>query len=828
MSMKERKLLLIGWDAADWQVIEPLLAAGEMPTLKSFINQGVRGNIASLSPTLSPILWSSIATGKRAYDHGICGFVEHLATTDRVVPVRSTNRKCKALWNILNEAGLKTNVVNWWPSHPAEKIDGVCVSNQFHLKPPPVGEPWPASKAVVSPENLEKLLHEFRVHPAELQLTHLIPFIPKAAQLNPEKDPILKAVMRILAHCSSIHNVTTWLMEHTEWDFMAVYQEAIDHFSHLAMRFHPPRMEGIDPEEFERYKDVVSAAYQFHDMMLERLLQLAGPDCDVILLSDHGYHSGVGRIDNLPDIPAAPALEHRKYGIFVASGPSFKEGIQLYGSSLLDITPTILHHFGLPVGEDMEGQVQLDIYPTSSEVGAIPSWENTKVRPEFLEDLPDADQNILHQLEEIGYVDLPHSDKEEYIRRELLYNRNLSLLEGGRYEQVVKEISDEWSLHQELRFGLLLAQAYQNLQDLDRWEDVLSDMARRHPGNGVVSFELGMLALARSDAAEAIRNFNELESSGIESVQLFNEIGRSYLVTGDLRLAIKYFDKSLALDATSAFAMTGKAQALLERGDDVRASQLIESSLSLQFFQPRAHYMLAQVALNKGDHKLAMKALEICLGQAPKHDAARKLLLKLKGVDTAHAPRAIVVVSGWPRSGTSMMMHMLQAAGVEVYVDLERQPDANNPDGYFEHSKVLQIGKNNSWISEVRGKAVKVVLPLLRYLPSSENYKLIVMHRPLTEVIVSQGVMKGNKREKLMKHFPFETALKFQQEEERLTRWLDKQPHMQQFHVELDRCISDPEAVMVELQEFLGIDLKLKAAAEIPNSERQRIKLGEK
>src|SRR5438105_15747327 len=84
------------------------------------------GNLASLRPMLSPILWTSIATGKHAFKHGVCGFTEVDHSINEVVPVSSRTRKCKAVWNILNEAGLKTHVVNWFATHPSEPIDGAC------------------------------------------------------------------------------------------------------------------------------------------------------------------------------------------------------------------------------------------------------------------------------------------------------------------------------------------------------------------------------------------------------------------------------------------------------------------------------------------------------------------------------------------------------------------------------------------------------------------------------------------------------------------------------------------------------------------------------
>ena len=115
-----KKVLLIGWDAADWKIINPLLDQGLMPTLDDFVNHGVIGNLATLRPILSPMLWNSIATGKRPDKHGILGFMEPDPQTGGVRPVTSTSRKVKALWNILTQRGYKTHVLGWFAGHPAD------------------------------------------------------------------------------------------------------------------------------------------------------------------------------------------------------------------------------------------------------------------------------------------------------------------------------------------------------------------------------------------------------------------------------------------------------------------------------------------------------------------------------------------------------------------------------------------------------------------------------------------------------------------------------------------------------------------------------------
>ena len=105
--MAKRRVLLIGWDAADWKMIDRLVAEGKMPNLARLIERGVVGNLATLYPSLSPMLWTSIATGKRPFKHGIWGFSEPDPGTGAIRPVTNLSRKTRAIWNILQTRGCR-------------------------------------------------------------------------------------------------------------------------------------------------------------------------------------------------------------------------------------------------------------------------------------------------------------------------------------------------------------------------------------------------------------------------------------------------------------------------------------------------------------------------------------------------------------------------------------------------------------------------------------------------------------------------------------------------------------------------------------------------
>ena len=152
MARPAKRLLILGWDAADWQVIDPLLARGRMPNLARLVAAGTRADLRTLEPKLSPILWSTIATGKTADKHGIHNFVEPNPSGEGVRVSSSTTRRTRALWNILSLQGLKVHAVGWYASHPAEPITGTCVSNLLcEGAPAAAGTDWPLMAGTVKP-----------------------------------------------------------------------------------------------------------------------------------------------------------------------------------------------------------------------------------------------------------------------------------------------------------------------------------------------------------------------------------------------------------------------------------------------------------------------------------------------------------------------------------------------------------------------------------------------------------------------------------------------------------------------------------------------------
>lgn len=482
-----RRVLLVGWDAADWKVIHPLIDAGKMPTVARLVERGTMASLATLRPMLSPMLWTSIATGKRPFKHGIHGFSEPTPDGAGIRPVTNLSRKTKAVWNIFTQHGLTSNVVGWWPSHPAEPIRGVMVSNHFQQAVGPPEDPWPVPAGSVHPKALTDQLAELRLNPNELLAEHILPFIPRAAEIDQERDRRLASCGKILAECTSVNAVATWLMQHEPWDFTAVYFDAIDHFCHGFMRYHPPRQEHVDERDFELYRGVIEAAYRYHDMMLHTLLALAGPETTVILMSDHGFHPDHLRPRVIPAEPAGPAIEHREFGIFVIAGPDIVADQLIHGVNLLDITPTLLTLFDLPAGQDMDGRPILEAFRDPPDIAPIASWDEVAgdagVHPTDAQLDPVQSQAAIDQLVALGYIEPPPADRQQAIDntvRELRYNLARSYMDDGRQgaaAEILETLYQRWP--NEHRFGVQLASCFLALERIDDLRSVVDDLATR-------------------------------------------------------------------------------------------------------------------------------------------------------------------------------------------------------------------------------------------------------------------------------------------------------------------------------------------------------------
>ncbi len=929
MNPSPTRVLLVGWDAADWKVIRPLLAAGQMPHLAGLMARGVHGNHATIYPALSPTLWTSIATGKRPPKHGVLGFSEPTADGRGIRPCSLLSRKTKALWNILAQEGKRSVVVGWWPSYPAEPIPGAMVSNHFQQVPDDPGAALPPLlPGMVSPARLIDELSDLRVCPAEIPAEMLRLFVPRFDEVDQEHDKSLHDLAKILAETISVHAAATDLLEREPWDFGAVYFDTIDHASHRFMQYHPPRRSGVAEREFELYRDVVANVYRHHDAMLGRYLQLAGPDTHILVVSDHGFHSDLLRPQWIPAEPAGPAVEHRHFGIFVMAGPGLQRGERIFGSSILDVTPTVLTLFGLPVGLDMDGTPQTQAWEQPPEIQRIPSWdsvpgEDGQHPPNAIQD-PRTAAAALEQMIALGYIAPLPDDVTEAVRettRELDYNLARAFSDANQAHEaapILERLWEEWPM--EHRFGLHLIDALGRLgrvaprrealqklrarseqfaaeakEKLSTWpeEPATTDViAQRQPEARRRAFEhrtyiersqgLGRL-LVREEITQALLEGDRARASAeLESLMdgrnlppgLAGFVAATLVDLGRGDEALPILDSLLEIDPESPALEALRAEIYYRKKDWQGVVDAASGALGLVYFNPRLHMLLGLALVQLGHTSDGTNELRVAVNQNPSQlialyalerlsrddvevsqryrlmrDAVRKSMTRERrernmrppvsntpeaGYDfTAWcqepapvlgplAPDEIVVVSGLPRSGTSMLMRVLEAGGVPVIADDHRPADESNRHGYFELAAVKNIARDIGWIPQAYRKAVKVVAPLLQYLPTKLAVRVIVVHRPISSLLASQEAMK--ERLGTVAHGSDEGALArhFAAAMQKLPEMFRTRPQWSVLHVAYETTLTDPVGQSARLAAFLGPHFDARRAASAIDSSQKR------
>jgi predicted AlkP superfamily phosphohydrolase/phosphomutase/tetratricopeptide (TPR) repeat protein len=868
------RVLLVGWDAADWKVASPLVDRREMPNLERLIDRGVMADLATLQPVLSPMLWNTIATGHRPDRHGIHGFTEVDEHSGEIRAVSSLSRRCKALWNVLTQSGRRVHSINWFGSHPAEPIRGICVSDAYTQGIEQLGGPPSLAPGTVHPSELTEEFANLRLGIEEVDEALLALFVPQIAEVDQDRDTRLATIARLIAETLTVHNAATRVLEEEPWDLVAIYYPGIDHFSHGFMDFHPPRLEGVSEELFTLYSDVVNSAYRLHDLLLGRLLVLAGPDTAVLLVSDHGYHSDHLRILETPQVPTGPSYHHRDHGILVLAGPGIKSDERIYGVGLLDITPTVLTLLGLPVGRDMEGRVLLEAFTEPPEIQTIPSWEELpgeagRHGPNVTM-APQDTTLLLDQFAALGYLnpeELGHDQAVAATRRENDWNLARAHLDAGRPERAIpllEQLCANWP--ERLDFGLTLAEALCLMGALDEARELIEALIHHHRETPQARYLLGVIAAEQESPQAALEHLRAAEAAYAERPELHVQIGFAALRLGEVETAERAFARANSLDPHYAPAWTGRAACAASLGQWEDTERFALEAVSLAFHAPMAHLLLGEARLRQGrcdEADLALgvacqlvpewlyprqlrarlwagaadgpgraraEAAQVALRaaethcterrrfQAEFHSEARRATLHLLNQtyirqaaaatsDPEHpdpsVPLELVLVSGLPRSGTSLVMQMLQRGGATILTDGQRVPDEDNPEGYLEWEPIQRLPRQPEVLRQAAGKVIKVLTPLLRYLPGQHHYKVIFLDRPIDEVLASQSVMR-RRRDRPDPVDPARLPEALESHRREALAYLERSPNVSVLLVPYPELVARPQQWAARLAEFLG------------------------
>jgi tetratricopeptide (TPR) repeat protein len=348
-------VILIGVDGADPEILERLISEGRLPTFERLKREGAFGPLRSREPLLSPIVWTTIATGRKASDHGVLDFVE-LSPKGEMVPITSTRRRVAALWNIASEFHVSSGFIGWYGSYPAEDVLGFSVSDRLAFHQVASAR---AARQATFPEALAARLHgRFGDPVIDLEQARKRLLADPAAMLSADGERRLGELAKLLATAEFYRRITPELVGEYHPALLSVYFELVDACGHLFMEDAPPRRAGVSDADFHAFSGTVDRCYAYQDGVVADLLALEGPGTVTFVLSDHGFKSGEVRPETSgrADTGQAP-LWHRLHGILALHGRSVRPAASLRDATILDVAPTALALLGIPLSRELPGNV---------------------------------------------------------------------------------------------------------------------------------------------------------------------------------------------------------------------------------------------------------------------------------------------------------------------------------------------------------------------------------------------------------------------------------------------------------------------------------------
>ena len=554
-----KRVLLVGWEAADWPTLRPLIDRGVMPTLARMLASGVSGNLAAIQPTLSSMLWTSLATGKRADKHRILSLFEPLPDCSGIQPVSSGSRACQAVWNILTAAELKSHIIGWPATSPAEAILGSMAGDRFFVND--AGGGFDSHDQLCYPSDKADEWRSLKATGAEAI----------------SQTPI--GVAEIAAAALSVHAVACRQIESDPWDFAAVLYP-----TPAASLPHPPA--GVDAAN----DCAAEEAWRFQDQLLAQLLARAGEETTLLLIS-----------------PLAVGAAHEatigRFGMTCLAGPGVRAGAPLQGATILDVAPTILSLLGLPIGDDMDGWPWLQVLQNPPKLRRTATWELIAPRPDAASTVQPADE--------------PTSDSDQICEVVLRYqkvNLALALDDSKRRRQAItlwKELVADHPDHVE--FSVRLISSLLRNEEFCDCRKFIEELPPEIAGLPEVRLTLAELYNRDRQSCEAIQIAVEQASQTTLPPALLNRAGAILLRCHAWEYAQAAFLRSLALQAANPLARNGLATIYCEADRYDEAISEVQLALQTVPAFPPARFTLASCLHKLGDETAAIQEYEYCL-----------------------------------------------------------------------------------------------------------------------------------------------------------------------------------------------------------------------
>jgi predicted AlkP superfamily phosphohydrolase/phosphomutase/Flp pilus assembly protein TadD len=628
------RVIVLGIDGADPETIDLLLSEGKLPNFARLRRDGAYGRLPSSRPMLSPILWTTIATGKPPAEHGIGHFVAVNEKTGEQLPVTSQMRRVPAVWNIASAAGRRVAVVGWWATWPAETVNGSIVSDHtcYHFLFDEGATGDPKKLGITYPPELEATIAPLVRRPTDVTPAEASRFVdvPAAEFARPFdfKDD-LSHFRWALASAESYRRIGRALLERQRPDLLMVYIEGVDSSSHLFG--HLFRAKGLGGElaaQQARYGRTVERMYEYADEILGDFLAAVDGDTTLIVLSDHGFQLGLLQDDpsKTRDMRRVSERFHRMEGILYLYGRDVRRGARIDEASQLDITPTVLALLGLPPAEDMPGHVLTTALTLPDPPRGVPSYSQPHGGEQAEAKDATVDPAVLDRLRALGYLDADSPQGDRNMAAMLFEAKRYAEAEAA-YRKLVAQHPDD---------GALRASLAGALASLGRYDEALAELdeaVRLSPVNPEAYHNRGAILERQHKREEAIASYRaalRCEPRYEPSRRALERLG----ATSEPRPPESPAEQLAA-------RLAERAADLAKRGNYAEAMQTLDEAARIAPRSARVYQYRANVAYLMGDRAAAKAALERALEIEPDNALFRANLERLeRDAGTGSAPAA--------------------------------------------------------------------------------------------------------------------------------------------------------------------------------------------
>jgi Flp pilus assembly protein TadD len=599
----ERRVIVVGLDAADWQLLDGYRADGTMPNLARLVQEGRSGILRTIQPPLSPLIWTTMMTGTSPLQHRILDFTRFNPVTGVREPITSDERLEKAVWEMAGDAGRDVAVLGMWATHPAEPVRGLMISERLfailkhEATPPGVVHP---------PEEQPRVLAERAKVEGEVSLAALqayLPWLTKAEfeYLEGGGDPYLHPVTmlrRILIETRLYHRLALDWTRRKPPALTVVYFEGTDSIGHVFAAFAPPQQPGIDPKDFQRYQSVPRDYFREIDGMLGEYRALAEEiGAALLVVSDHGFLWHEGRPRSSGIAGATAALWHREEGIYLLWGRGIEPDATRGDGRVGQVAATIMGLLGLTRAAGTEDPALAGV----AEVLPARDYGPRAARLMVPADSGPAGEAV-ERLKALGYVGSnepaarPTGAGSSTRTAGSFTNEGLLLMDSG------KTAESKAAFEQALRLDPRSAAAKYALASLLEKEgrsreadDLLLGALADGLGEGPEKVEeIAVAAMRQGDVPRALRLLDGVVAQRPGEPRFRMTRGRVRIQSRDCQGAFEDFDAARLAAPSSAAAHGLAGSALMCLGRPADARRAFEQSLALDPNQPRLRELLSR------------------------------------------------------------------------------------------------------------------------------------------------------------------------------------------------------------------------------------------